>query len=311
MKDELAVVLSQNGLSAEKESSLLAVFAPMFQQAETLASEAALIKVKDADDKKSMEAAREMRLKLRKVRVTVENNRKSLKEDSLRKGKAIDGMANIVKFLVEPIEERLQAEEDFVERQLAERKAALVEDRLKMLTPYCNGVDMSSGIGDMSEDVFQATLTGLKLQHQQRIEAQQKAEAERIAKENALRIENERLRKESEAREKAHKEAEAKAKAEREAIQAKADAERKAREKAEKELADKEAAEAKRIADEKKAAAKAAKAPDAAKLKAFAGSIELLNVPEMSTDEGKAIAKKICESLSKYVSWIHEQAKTL
>ena len=42
--------------------------------------------------------------------------RKELKEESLRKGKAIDGVANIIKFLIEPVEKYLEDQEKFIEK---------------------------------------------------------------------------------------------------------------------------------------------------------------------------------------------------
>jgi hypothetical protein len=51
--------------------------------------------------------------------------RKSLKEESLKRGKAIDGYANVLKYLCEPIEDKLFEIEQYAERKEAARVAAL------------------------------------------------------------------------------------------------------------------------------------------------------------------------------------------
>ena len=61
-----------------------------------------------------MKLARVGRLFLMKKRTAIETVRKELKEQALREGKAIDGIANVLKALIIPIEEYLKKQEDFV-----------------------------------------------------------------------------------------------------------------------------------------------------------------------------------------------------
>lgn len=181
--------------------------------------------------------------------------------------------------------------------------------------------------------------------------AAEKAEADRVAKEKADReerermaAENARLKAERDAAEAAAKverervakeaaEAAAKAKAEREAIEAKAKAEREeierkaaqeralaeAAAKVERakrealELAERERVEAnaKRQADEAKAAKKAAAAPDRNKLETLAEFIGKIQVPEMKSEEGKAAAQSVVESLAKFSAHVKNLASKL
>src|SRR6185437_11549413 len=101
----------------------------MFTQAEEWAARAALIKVTSVDQKREMKMARESRLALREIRIKVEHDRKRLKEDSTRRGRAIDGIANVLKALIEPLEAHLLEQETFAERVEAVRKNALKSTR--------------------------------------------------------------------------------------------------------------------------------------------------------------------------------------
>ena len=162
-----------------------------------------------------MKLARESRLALREIRVKAEHTRKKLKEDSLRKGKAIDGIYNVLAYLIEPLEESLLQQEQFAERQETARKAFLKSTRQEALAPF--GVDVSFyDLGNMPEETFAQLLENTKLAAQAKIDAAQKAESDRIAAEKlaaeqaaeAARIkaakdkadadERERIRKENE-----------------------------------------------------------------------------------------------------------------
>jgi DNA repair exonuclease SbcCD ATPase subunit len=221
--NKLMVLINDSGLEKSKGEVLLSKFSDYFKIAAEWEKKAKTIIVTSAEQKADMAMARVGRLEMREKRLAVEKTRKELKEQSLREGKAIDGLANVLKALIEPIEDYLDKQERFVEIQAAEAAAKAERDR---------------------------------------IEAELKAEADRIAAEKAeterLRIENEKLKKEAEEREskikadkeKADKEkaeAEAKTKAEKDAqdkalkeAQEKAEADRKAREKAEAEKAESE-----------------------------------------------------------------------
>ncbi len=159
-----------------------------------------------------------------------------------------------------------------------------------------------------------------------RLAAEAKAKAEREKIEAAARLEREKAeaeRKASEAAARKEREAiEAKARAEREKLEAealaakeKADAaaklERDAREKAEAELKARRDAEDKRVADEAAAKAKAAKAPEKQKLKAFAATVRALKPEALTSPEGLVIAEEIASQVEKFAAWIEKKAETL
>jgi len=57
------------------------------------------------------------------MRIEIEKTRKALKEQSLRKGQAIDSIAKYLTSLVSPIEEYLKQQEDFAEIQAAKNES--------------------------------------------------------------------------------------------------------------------------------------------------------------------------------------------
>jgi len=244
---QLTVVVEQQGLALESAQNIKLAFAPFFDQAEEWRKKVELINVTDASQTREMKMARDTRLALREIRIKADKVRKQLKEDSLRRGRAVDGVFNVLEFLIKPMETDLDNKEKFVQRLEEERKAALKIHREELLLPY--QIDTSFyQLGEMSEDSFSALLDNLRIAQEAKAELARKAEDEKIAKEKAdleerarIQAEVERLRKEAAEKEAAlkierdkvetaRKEAEEKARKELEAIQAKARAEQKAAE---------------------------------------------------------------------------------
>jgi hypothetical protein len=411
---ELVAVLRDSGLEPVSAQSLLLAFKPSFLAATKLIEDAKAVVVTDATMVTEIKRARELRLSLRKVRVDAEKLKEKLKENSLREGRAIQGVWNLVKLHIEPVEQRLQEAEDFAVRAEADRKAKIKADRDALVKPYADPTFYQ--LGDMPEDAFQKLLHGLKAAAQAVIDAAEKARVEKEAKDKAeaaererVRLENERLRAEAaekeaalkierekaaaaaelarrekeasdaaaakakadaeaelaKAREAATKEAArlkaeadaklaeerklaeqaaAKLKAEADAetarlkeiarladLKAKADAakakaladeaqlvvlaqaalDRQAREQFEADAKAREASRLAAIAAEQAAAAKAEKAPEKEKLIAFAMQIRALQVPELSTDAGRAVATVVKTYQEKLAVFVEDKAAAL
>ena len=255
-ESQMLAVAAQSGLPAETAQTLQAAFLPAFSEARAIIEKSRGIVVTDASQVLDIKVARTYRLALRSVRTGADKLRKDLKEDGLRRGKAIDGFYNILVHLLDGEETRLADQEKFAERAEAARRSALEVERTKELAAY--GVSLV-GLGAMANETYSQLLFNARVGHEAKIEAARKAEAERIAAENARLVEEARIREENEklkaqaaaaaeaarvekervealaAEEKrkaaeAAKKAAAKAKAEREAIEAKAKAEREAAE---------------------------------------------------------------------------------
>ncbi|OAE01883.1 hypothetical protein [Arthrobacter sp. OY3WO11] len=270
---ELAVVGKDNGLEQTKVEVLLSNFGEAYGKAKVLAAGATDIVVTEEDQTALMHEARTKRLALKAVRVEVESTRKTLKEQSLREGKAIDGMANIIKALIVPVEEHLENQEKFAEIKQAERKAARHAERIEKLSKYVPDVSLYS-LDDMTDETFENLVASSKEAFEAQEAAKAKAEAERIAQEKAAAEEQERIRQENiKLREEA---------AEREAA---IEAERQKRLAVEREAAEKAAAEAAQTAEVEEAARKALLAPDKEKLLALALAIESLELPAVASQE--------------------------
>lgn len=254
MPKEALQIIEQTGVENSTATQLREAFVTMFADAEKWLAQAKAIKVTDVSQTREMKLARDMRLALRQIRCDAENTRKRLKADALAKGKAIDGIANVLKALVEPVEAYLQDQEDFAKRVEEQKREELRQARNLAMAPYAEFFAMSPGfdLSAMSQEQFDAMLEGLKMKKDAKEAAERKMEELRVAEEERLRKEAEdKARLEAEQREKERLERErllkeAQDKAQEEAKK-RLEAERKA--KAERDKAEREAAEAKAKAD--------------------------------------------------------------
>jgi hypothetical protein len=288
---QLDALVQEAGLPPVQVKSLLSAYAPSFAAAEAAIAKASAIEVTDATQVKAMKAAHAARMELREIRVDADKLRKRLKEESHRTTKAIDGAFNVLKFLIEPVEERLEQAEKFAEREEARRIQALAAARGEEVRPY--GVNAEQcGLGEMSEAAYASFLANAKLAHEARVEAARQAEeakaaAARAAAEEKARLEaeNARLRAEAETQQRAA------AEERRQREIAEADA-RKLRE-----VAEREAAE---LAHRRQAEALA---PDKLKVKRYAIALSRVDPPvftgpnaaDFHTDVTKAVARLIKE----------------
>ena len=292
LPQEVALVVHQSGLEADSELAIQTTFAPLFAQAKDWEAKVATIHVTDASQVREMKLARESRLALKEIRVIAEKNKKRLKEDSLKRGRAIDFVYSTFEGLVKPLEEKLKEQEEFIVRQEASRKAKLKAEREEALRPF--GVDTQFyQLGEMPEsawvDLFKSVIAA---DEAKKAEAA-KAEAERIAKEKAdaeererIRVENERLKAEAAERERLAQIEAQRIAAERAAADAAAKAER---EKHEAEMA-RQQAEARRIVAETHE--KARKEREAAEAKAKAEQ-EKAQAERAAREKAEAEAKRL------------------
>jgi hypothetical protein len=210
--NELVKMVEESNLDANKADILKKKFNDFFDMAGEWEARSKQIIVTDESQTALMKMAREGRLFLRSKRIEIENTRKEMKEQSLREGKAIDGIANVLKALIVPIEEHLDAQEHFIEIKQKHEEDLRQQEAERLLK-----------------------------------EKEEADRLERIEEEKRIRAENERLRKEAEARELAAKKE--REEHERKLAEERRIAEQKAQE--EKAKADKVLAEERRIAAEK------------------------------------------------------------
>ena len=320
-QDQIAVVIKQSGLEKGMVTNLMTDYSKYFSEAKAIVDECKDIQVTSEDQVDLMQKAREARLKLKNIRVECEKTRKGLKEQSLRESRAIDGVANVIKALIVPVEEHLEKQEKLAEVQEQLRVEKRLTDRTEKLSRYVPDVSLYS-IKDMDDEVFNNLLSGCKLSWDKAKEAEAEAEAKRIADEKAeverqekIRLENEKLKKEAEVKEKdleverqkqaeeLRKEREAKEKAEDKLKAEKAETLRKETEKkAIEELKEKEAEETER---------KKLLAPDKEKLLSFATELSLIKAPAVKSREADQVMAKATKQIENIVFYLQEEAKKL
>jgi len=297
--EKMLKLIEKTGLSKSKTTVLTNQFKDFFEQAGKFEKKALKIVVTDESETEKMSEARELRLAIRKIRIDTESTRKELKEQSLAEGKAIDGMSNEIKGVIEPIEKHLLKQEKFAEIREEERKQKQNAERISKLSKYVEDVT-AYNLKDMDQDTFDQFLENSKLAHEAVQEAEKKAERDRIDKEKkdkkereALELENENLRKENKKKELAR--------------QKEADKKREAENK----LREKQDADRKIERDKKAADRKAAMAPDREKLLAFSASIKDIVPPSGLSKEAKSIGDKAEEKLFEVSQWIENQVLSL
>lgn len=272
----IELVVSQNGLDTVSAEALRVAFNPLFDAAAQWQERVAGLSVTDVSQKREMKLARESRLALKEIRCNAERQRKRLKEESLRRGKAIDGIYNVLEYLVAPLEEKLLAMETFAERKEAERLDAQLVERQKALAYFGYPTLDAKALRAMEDQAFQVLLSDAKAMSEARQREAERIEAERLAKERAEAEERERVAAEN-----------ARLKAELEKREAQLRAEREAAEQAAKVAA--EAAEA-----EKRAAlAKAKEEQMAAESKARAERERLAAIAETERKQRMAAEREL------------------
>lgn len=322
--DVLSEKFEKLGISHQEASALLVNFGVPLLEVGPLLESYKDIKVTSAEDTEQQAKAREVRLKLKKIRTGVENTRVELKAEFLRKGDAIQAVANYIRDEIQPAEAYLQLQEDFIKVQ--EEKAAADRIAKRTETIAALGADASVySLGDMTEDAFESLVTGIKDANDAR-EAREKAEkeaaekelAEREAREKALAEENAKLKAEKDAadakaaKEKADADAALAAEKAKSDALAKAAAEKEAAEAAErKKAAD---LEAKAIADREAAAKAAALAPDKEKIISFTNGLQIVvdtRLPQVESAEAKALVEQMKTGLENYIKRVQDEAGKL
>jgi len=204
----LELVVTETGIDAASADVLRDAFAPMFTAAKQWQQRVDGLVVTDISQTLEMKLARESRLALKEIRCNAERQRKKLKEESLRRGKAIDGIYNVLEYLVTPLEEQLLAMEQFAERKEQARLDAQLVERKSALAYYGQQVFEDKTLREMGDEAYNEMLEGARLLAEARQREAERKEQERIAKEKAeaeererVRLENERLKAEAAKRE--------------------------------------------------------------------------------------------------------------
>lgn len=357
LPEEVQVLANQ--VPATKKDEVLTVLNQIFDGTAEWERQVDAIEVKGIDDKMSISLAEAARKNAKNARLNGEKIFDKKREEvqaRMADDKLEDALwlksKQIMQLKFKHIEEKAEQKSKYAEIAEAKRKADLKAARELELQPYAEFVSFGFiDLANMNDEAYANLLNGAKLQLQAKLDAEKKAEEERIAKEKAeaeererMRVENERLKQEAEAKEKQLAEerakaeadrkaieeqnakekalAEAKAKKEREEAEAKLRAEREAKEKLEAELKAKQEseekarkeAEAKLLAEQRAKEAEAKKAvaaPDKNKLIELANTIDALVCPALKSSEANKIAENAKLLLDKVSKFIRENAESI
>ena len=337
--------IAQN-VSVEKRNEVQSVLNHVFNGVSKMREQIDMITVESPEDNVNMKLANTIRLGVRRVRLDAEktfDTKRAEVQQQMLSYKTEDQLwlkaKQTMQILTKEIEETARWKEETRERYEAEQRELKVQQRIVKVAAVAPEINRTE-FENMADETFDRFFAGLEKAYNDRIEAERKAEEERIAKEKAeaaererIRQENEKLRKEAEDAEAARKKIEEaarkereeaerklkaeqesariaaeKAKAEREAIEEKA---RKERAKLEAELKAKKDAEilaAKLEAEQKR---KAEAAPDKQKLIDFAAMIDGIELPKLQTADAGEIAKNVKILLGKVSVYIVDKSNNL
>lgn len=173
---EILQVDSINGLEISTREAIQKAFLPFAEQFAEWKEKAKEIVVTDISETDKMKAAGEARKAIKKIRTGADAVRKSLKEDSLKYGKAVQEVYNKIESEATPIEEHLEKQEKFKELEEARQRQILIAERMDLLKDFPNVT--SEMVINLDEDNFQVFLSGLLDQKSKREEAERKEQEE-------------------------------------------------------------------------------------------------------------------------------------
>ncbi len=280
-------------VSVNKQAEVNTVLTQIFTGTADWESQVDAIEVKGIDDKMSIELAEVARKNAKNARLAAEKIFDAKREEVGQKKAEYDledklwlKAKQVMQIKFKAIEEKAEWKANFVKRYEAEQKELRTQNRILQVSKFAeiNRIEFEN----MSDEVFDSFIGGLKSAHEAKLAEAARLEAERIEKERleaerieAQRLENIRLKAEAEAREKQIEE-------ERKANEAKLAAER-AKAKAE---ADRIEAENKARLEAEQAERKRIEAEQAEKLKAEKAEKERLANELRAKQEAEAKAAK-------------------
>lgn len=304
--NKLEVIVTESGLEPTKAGVILSKFKDYFDLAAEWERKSKTIVVTNENQLTDMQMARTARLFLREKRIAIENARKELKEQALREGKAIDGIANVLKALIVPIEEYLEKQEKFVELRKAEKEEIIrievekkmEEERISKERAEAEERERIKSENDRLKKEAEAKELALQ-QERKKVEAE-KLEAERQAKAEQDRLKKEaeeKLSQEKRIADAKIKEEQEKSRIEREKIekenQEKLSKERAERDKIEAELKSKKEEEERIKREEIEKVETLKKADDNIKLLKLQEDLSDIQYPEVKSDKSKEIINQV------------------
>ena len=277
-------IFKKTGIGHQMQSVIEDSFTKPFTDAAGYCKSASKIHVRGEDDTKSMEAAGVIHKAVREVRLTTEKVRKTLKDESLRTGQAIDAAARKIKGMIEPVEQVMKEAATYAETMRARRMAELEAKRQAELDNL-EWDHTSYDLAMMPEDQYLRILNTAKAAHKELLEERERQRIADLEEAERLRIENEELRRKAEEADKLRRESEAK---QRE--QAEKDAQRVALEKRGRLQREREEARVRSLSD-------------AGKVSRYLDEIMAVEIPDLTGEVQTEILQPFNERLQEIVDW--------
>lgn len=334
LPEELNEVVTKSSLQdLTKAQSIAMNYAPLM---ESVNEQMNLLNGIEKGNVEHLPLLKRIRLDLGKICGLATDQKKSDKDVLLLETRFIDGLFNTVNGAARLTQSEAKEKENHFEK-IEEAKREKLRSQRQLLLDKFNVVTGTGDLAMMDESVWSHYIKGVEIDYNNRIEAEKKAEAERIAKEKAeaeerkrIAEENAELKKQAEEREKADKiriaKEEKKAEAdrmEREKAEAAHEAELKKQAEENARLEDElkakkqaeEKAEQERLEAEKLKADEARKlalAPEKDKLKRWVTSmsIEEITSPEMSK-ETIVVVSDIVSKFDSFKIWAENEIKKI
>lgn len=183
MKNELIKIDTPelNGLEKSKAQKIKETFEPMavmLSEFETSFNEILNESKKEITNEVTQKAKR-LRIDIGSVRIETGKLKDKQKEYIKLEDKAIMGVHNLLVWAVKEKEDKLKDIENFFEIQEQKRLKELQKERVEKISPYLEDAHERQ-LSSMEDDVWNAYFQSKKKEHEDRIEAERKAELERI-----------------------------------------------------------------------------------------------------------------------------------
>jgi len=189
MNQIVKINASEYGLEETKAQEVAKVFQPMLDKMVELEKEYNKVVVKPISEA-LCEEAKALRQKYVKVRTGTAKIHKDLKAFYLSGGRFVDGWKNAQLMASQGIEDKLSAIEKHYENIEKERLYNLQQDREAVLVAYTDF--LPPNLCTMSTEAWDKYINDAAFSYQARIDAEAKAEAERIEQERLVALERDR-----------------------------------------------------------------------------------------------------------------------
>lgn len=174
---ELKEVIQQSKVEMTVAQHHATAFAPSMQRVNELSKYLATMNKENPSPEES-KMARINRLALVKNRTGAEAIKDERKSNLLVESKLIDSLFGVIKNTSALTESQYLQIEQFAEIKEKARKEALRIERLELVKDYAENPELYP-LGEMSQDAFDQLLSGLKLAHQAKADAEHQAELKR------------------------------------------------------------------------------------------------------------------------------------